>query len=326
MAKKIVKRAAVAATPTQKSRKPAASASGGVNFKARLKALSKNWAAAVVEGAEAAKQGFATVPDGRYIARLTGYVLGESADGWPHLRSEWTVVKGDEAGSMTTRRDGLDRDESLPFLARYLMSLGVENLGELDITELDTIMDGLVAERPAARIRLITKTSDKGEFQNLYVDKLIDLDPSEDETAPAADPDAAPSDAEPEPEPDAEVEPPMFEVGDEVQDEDGKTVTIVKIKGDDVTVKDEDGDKVLVDISTLSALVHDAGDGEAYVPTLGDKVRFEYEEKPYTGKAIKVDVKKETVQVKPATKIKGLDADDILEFSFDEVEELVTVK
>lgn len=169
-------------------------------FKAKLAKLKENWEAAAAEGEK--MDVFNDVPDGDYFARLVGQEFGDSNSGNFQLTTTWVIIKGEQAGSQVRRRDGLDREEGLPYVYRFLKSIGVENAEDPEtLVNLEEVMAAIVEGKPAARIRLKTKN----DFQNVYINKLVDMDPSEDATEPAADP----SDPTPDPEP-AEGDPVSF--------------------------------------------------------------------------------------------------------------------
>ena len=132
----------------------------------KLKKAQINWVGARTRANESS--GFTEVPDGRYLAHLTGAAIGESkSSGRLQIQWTWTIADGEFESDTKLDFDGLETEDNLVFLGRKLARFSYE-LPE-DITAIADILDELVEKRPLARIRLKTK----GEFQNVYVDKLM---------------------------------------------------------------------------------------------------------------------------------------------------------
>jgi hypothetical protein len=249
----------------------------------RLEKLNKKWGAAKQEAAKT-PDGFERMDDGRYVARLTGYTIGESQSGRFQLTTDFAVVQGDEKGQAIRRFDGLEKAESLPYVAKYLQRLGVD-LEDFELTELDDVMKKLVEERPAVQLRLVTN----GDFQNVYVDRIVETDDDVDEDEDGKDKD--------------EVDLP--EVGDtikaEVDDEEVEGEVIkVDEDGKRVRIKDEDGKKHWVDQDDIQADEDgkDKDDDEPFIPEVGDIVNVEDDEGDTEEcEVLKVKEEKEKVQV-----------------------------
>ena len=239
------------------------------DFKKRLSRLKGAWDEAKDEAKEMGQR--AEVDDGTYIARVTGMKLVEvetkEGKGKPgtelKMVTDFTVVEGDEKGKTVSDWRSLEREDSLKWVIVFLRSLGVSNAEDFDIDSLEEIMEAVVAERGAYRIRL--KTGDSG-YQNLRVLKAVETD-EDVETKPAAkkgkpsksdedDDDAAapkkPSKDEDDDEDDDEDEgKPAFKKGDRVSFKQGKHKIVggvIKVKddGDTLVVVDDDGDRVEV--------------------------------------------------------------------------------
>lgn len=120
---------------------------------------------------------FENHPDGKYIGRLSTAELGHSEAGRFQVKFEYAITEGELAGQSAYKYMGLDKDESLGWMAKELVRLGVDAT-ELEIEELPKALEGLVKSKPLVRFKLKTK----GEYQNLYIEKLID---AEDEDAGA---------------------------------------------------------------------------------------------------------------------------------------------
>ena len=143
-------------------------------LKNKLKKAQDNWVGARSKAKEST--GFTEVPDGRYLAHLTNAQICESrSSGRLQIQWTWTISDGEFENDTKLDFDGLETEDNLVFLGRKLSRFGYE-LPE-DITEISDILDELIEKQPLARIRLKTK----GEFQNVYVDKLMRSVSSDDE-------------------------------------------------------------------------------------------------------------------------------------------------
>ena len=161
-------------------------------LKNKLKKAQNNWEGARSKAKEST--GFTEVPDGRYLAHLTNAQICESrSSGRLQIQWTWTISDGEFEKDTKLDFDGLETEDNLVFLGRKLSRFGYE-LPE-DITEISDILDELIEKQPLARIRLKTK----GEFQNVYVDKLMrsvssDYENSENESMVSEDEDLEESD------------------------------------------------------------------------------------------------------------------------------------
>jgi len=135
-------------------------------LKKKLQKAQNNWQGARERAKETS--GFTEVPDGRYLAHLTNAQIGESrSSGRLQIQWTWTISDGEFEKDTKLDFDGLETEDNLVFLGRKLARFGYE-LPE-DITAINDILEELIDKQPLARIRLKTK----GEFQNVYVDKLM---------------------------------------------------------------------------------------------------------------------------------------------------------
>jgi hypothetical protein len=120
------------------------------------------------------KSAFDEIEDGRYLARLDGYEIGESkSSSRLQLMTAWKIVEGDYKGQVKRNYDGLETEDNLVYVAKLVSRLGYEAPDDLD--DLEALMKEIVGEKPLARIRLKTR----GEFQNVYVDQVFDKDNEE---------------------------------------------------------------------------------------------------------------------------------------------------
>ena len=143
-------------------------------LKKKLQKAQNNWQGARERAKETS--GFTEVPDGRYLAHLTNAQIGESrSSGRLQIQWTWTISDGEFEKDTKLDFDGLETEDNLVFLGRKLARFGYE-LPE-DITEISDILDELIDKQPLARIRLKTK----GEFQNVYVDKLMSSGSTDDD-------------------------------------------------------------------------------------------------------------------------------------------------
>ena len=151
---------------------------------------------------------------------MTGATIGESkSSGRLQIQWTWTIVDGEHEGDTKLDFDGLETEDNLVFLGRKLARFSYE-LPE-DITEIADILDELIEKRPLSRIRLKTR----GEFQNVYVDKIMQAS-SSDEDDDASDDDTGS---------DEDVEDTDGGVPDEPEESDDE-------ESDDEESDDEGGD------------------------------------------------------------------------------------
>jgi len=124
-------------------------------------------------------------PDGRYRALLTSAKFEFSQNSnRPQLVSGWTVTEGELEGEILRNYDGLDNEQSLYYLARWMARFG-RDPEEVDLENLQDVLDEIVGEKHEGIVRLKTK----GEYQNLFVEKVMDADDDDDADADADDSD-----------------------------------------------------------------------------------------------------------------------------------------
>ena len=288
--------------------------------------ISKLWSKAKETVKE--KPLFSEIPDGTYIAVLTNAEIRESDRGWLHTAFEWTVVQDcEQAGETVFARSGLDREQSLEFLIQDLIRLGVEvdDVEINDIWDLEDVLRELAKARPAARIRLKTKD----EYQNVYINKLVDLegqdnvisleDLEEDDDVEDED------DSAPEVDEEVEDEDEDEEVDDEEEKDDeddtpggtsllgrkvvckadGIVCEVVAANGDDeeITVVDPDGDEWVLgpDEYELQEDEEDEDeddDGDEADLEVGSLIVAEINGEEKRGKVISIDDRSETLVAK----------------------------
>ncbi len=262
------------------------------SFLNKLTGLKKKWDAAKA-AAESQQGQFAEVPDGVYVARLTESVVHQSEKGNVGVLTKLVILSGEEKGNTVTRWDGLEREEGLPYVIRFLRSLGVE-MDDVSIDDLEDALKGLTKKHPVCKIRLKTKEGEKGEFQNVYINKIVE-DYEEDDS------DAV--EAETEDTDEEEITPPKK----------GKKAVAPADDDEDEDTSDEDAD----DSDTEEDDASDADDAdEAPLLKKGMKVAFKVKGKKLTGKISSLDREDEIVMVKD-------DNDKIYELAFANVDPLV---
>jgi len=136
-------------------------------FKKKLAGMKKYWEKA---RANAATAGGSNVPDGKYIAKLSKAEVRESQEkAWLHVAFEFVIVQGEQTGEIVNHRNGLETEENQQWLARDLKRLG-KDPESIEIEDMETTCAELQAEAPT--VRLTVKT--KGDFVNVYIDKLVE--------------------------------------------------------------------------------------------------------------------------------------------------------
>lgn len=210
-------------------------------LKNKLKRAQDNWQGAREKAKESS--GFTEVPDGRYLAHLTNAQIGESrSSGRLQIQWTWTISDGEFEKDTKLDFDGLETEDNLVFLGRKLARFGYE-LPE-DITEISDILDELIEKQPLARIRLKTK----GEFQNVYVDKLMQ----------SVSTDSEDSDNESMSSEDEDLEEADDGAGDEVDDEQDKESN----NESDADESDDEGDGDEEQVEIGMRVVADTRKGE----------------------------------------------------------------
>lgn len=180
------------------------------DLKKKLKDASKLWKGAKKRAAEQ-PSGFTEYEDGRYMARLQGGEIGTSDGGRLQLAWSWKFEDEPYEGKIKKAYQGLENEDNLVYLARDLNRLGYE--APDDLAGVEEILKEIKKEKPLARIRLRTK----GDFQNVYIDKVFGGD--EDDTEEAEDEESDEEEATTEEESDEE-EADEEEAGEEESDEE----------------------------------------------------------------------------------------------------------
>ena len=143
------------------------------SFRKRLASMDKTW-----ETAKKRKGGVDALPDGRYRAKITKAYLHESEKEELFAVFHFTVLDGEHKGDTARKYNRLANEDGLFFLKRDLERLGVDVPGKL--ADLEDCLNDLQDKGLVVRI----KSKTKGEFSNIYIDKLMgedDADGDEDE-------------------------------------------------------------------------------------------------------------------------------------------------
>jgi hypothetical protein len=183
------------------------------SIKSRLKKAQQEWKDAKKEADE--QRGFNEYDDGRYIVKLTNAEVAESqSSDRLQVVWTWTFQEGDYEGKDVRDFDGLETESNLMWLARKFARLGYDAPDDL-AEELSDMLGDLVEDQIVARVRLKTK----GDFQNLYVDKVISVTPAGDDTDEGPAETTEPEEEETEPE-ETEPEEEETEPTEEATEED----------------------------------------------------------------------------------------------------------
>jgi hypothetical protein len=158
-----------------------------VDFRKKLKNANKLWAGAKKKAAESS-QG-SEYEDGKYLARLVKGEITESNAGRLQVAWTWKFEEEPYEGKNKMAYQGLESEDNLVFLARDLDRLGYE--APEDIATIEEILADINKSKPLARIRL----KSKGDFQNVYIDKVIGGDDDDEEADEETEGDT-PDDAE----------------------------------------------------------------------------------------------------------------------------------
>lgn len=144
-----------------------------MSWEDRLEELTEEWN----QAQEDAKGPlFTTLEDGRYIAKLVGTDIGESqSSGRLQVTWIWEIVEGEYTGEQVRDYDGLENEQNLVYLLRKLAILGYD-IDQVNVGDLEEVLEELVAAKPLCRIRLRTR----GDFQNVYIDQMIEARSSSD--------------------------------------------------------------------------------------------------------------------------------------------------
>ena len=302
----------------------------------RLKAARKDWNRARKNPVEE----FPSIPEGTYIARLSGMQIRVSQPGNLGISSEFTILEGGESvGLQAFIWQGLESVESLPYTQQFLSRLGVD-IGDLNISALEETIVQLLKQAPVVRISV--KDRSDSDYPNVRLVKRVDgseydTDEAEDETEDADAEDDTDDEGKIEKgswvsyeDSDGKVWPGVVlsldgetasvEFDDDAGTEDHDISDLTLLEGDDADDGDDDGDED-ADADAYTDTDDDEEDDddddedepEDRAPIKGDIVAFKPggKKKEAEGKVVKVDVKRKIVEAKVGKSIHVVSFDDL---------------
>jgi hypothetical protein len=279
----------------------------GSAFADRLANLGKRWK----EAKENPVGAFVDIPPGIYNFQLIGADIRESENkSWLHAAFRFAcITEGQYLGCTFVHRCGLEGENSINYLQRDLQRLGVsvEDI-ELNAPEaLEELLEEIAGEEPCIRGKIV----EKGEFTNLYIQKLLDLDPDDIPPYTVGGEVASfpPSEKTDDGSGGDDDDPPVsasseIEVGDRVSadfDGDDYEGVVEKVSRGKATVKFDDGDTDTFAVGDLQMVAKASGsaggpDGGVELE-VGMSVVFEYRGRDIEGKVVKIDEEKAIAHV-----------------------------
>lgn len=239
-------------------------APGGQDLAKQLKAMKDRWN----KSKEASKKdsgGGTTLPASpqgiRYICQLSGAKIVQSDKGISMLL-EWTCVQGDETGEKAVMWLNFTSDEQFVWAQRTLRKFEGLDVDALDPEMLPELCKDLIEAAPAARLSV----KENGEYTNVYIDKIVDLEGGEAEAVIK--------------------EPPAEEAAEGVAEA--------------VAAEGSEGEEAPAEAVAEEPAAEEAGEGEGEeVETLqpGDDVTYTIKGKPQTG-MVKQLLDDDTVDIK----------------------------
>jgi hypothetical protein len=144
-------------------------------FKKKLQQARTTWASAKTR-AESSRGMGETIEDGRYKARIKDATIGMSQSS-NRLQVAWSyeILEGEFKGKTKMDWDGADTEDNQMWLGRKLVRLGYDIPDDLE--DVESILAEIRKKKPVVRITLKTK----GEFQKVYVDKVLSGEEAADE-------------------------------------------------------------------------------------------------------------------------------------------------
>jgi len=241
-----------------------------VDFRKKLAAANKAWKGAKKKATESKETEF---EDGKYLAKLMSGTIGQAeSSGRLQITWEWAFQEEPYEGKKIRNYQGLENEDNLVFLARDLERLGYE--APDDLSGIEEVLADITKTKPLARIRVKTK----GDFQNVYIDKVIGDDDEED--------DEAEEEAEAETEESDEEEESEEEADDAEESDDEEESDDAEEESDDA--EEEEAEEESDD---------DADDDEVEIE-VGMKVEADTKKGKVKGEIIEIFEKEEKVRVK----------------------------
>lgn len=144
-------------------------------LKKRLKAATKDWKGAKERAEEGSLA--SEFDDGKYLAKCIGAEFQESGSGRLQVDFKWKIIEGpsdDAVGKIKHDYQGCENEQNLEYLGRRIVAFGYDLPESLE--DIEDILAEIVKEKPLCKIRLRTK----GDFQNVYMDKVVEDEEDED--------------------------------------------------------------------------------------------------------------------------------------------------
>ena len=184
------------------------------------------------------------VEDGRYVVILQEAKMNESKNsGRLQISYTYVIQEGSAEGQTVRDHDGIEKEDSLMWTAKKLDRLGYEVPENLD--DIEEVLTELTKLKP--RLAVTVKT--KGEFQHVYIDKVLGKGEGASEEGSV--------EAETPPTKAAEEEPGTVElaVGMRVsgQGKEGEVLEILETENK-VRVKTDEGKVYRLDLDALEVL------------------------------------------------------------------------
>jgi len=146
-----------------------------IDFSTRLKKAQKMWTK-VKDTVQDQSFGNSVIEDGKYLAQLYRAELCESqSSGRLQVAWGYEILEGEFKGEKITNYDGVESEENLSFLGRNIGRLGFDIPDDLE-NELVSLLEKIQKKKLQCKIAVKTK----GEFQNVYLQKVISNNESED--------------------------------------------------------------------------------------------------------------------------------------------------
>jgi len=194
-----------------------------VDFSKALKKAGSLWKGARTRAAE--ESGGSEFDDGKYLARLIKGEVGKSEAGRLQITWHWKFMEGDYEGQIKYAYQGLETEDNQMYLAKDLEKLGYDTTAIDSLAEdLQGILDDIRKVKPSCRITLKTK----GDFQNVFINRLLtEVDDEDEDEDKSDDDDDKPSKkkgkGKAKDDDDEEVEDDDEKTDDEDEDDDDKS-------------------------------------------------------------------------------------------------------
>ena len=119
-------------------------------------------------------EGFSSLPDNKYKARLDKLYFSKSKNETKPRNQcvfEFEVIAGEFSSRIIKKFAGMETADSLDFLTRDFRKVGITTFKWSDVQkQFDSVLDKLF------ELELKTKSTAKGEFQSIYIQKELKRD------------------------------------------------------------------------------------------------------------------------------------------------------